>query len=130
MNDALFIGALRLLPKNAWSRAVGAAATAPLPAPSTARPSGPSPGPTRSTWTRPIGLWTTTGRWGVFTRRLRPGARPIDRRPGFAVSPADGHLQQRAHRGWHPHPGQGRHSPWPTCSRTTPRGAGSRGDPG
>ena len=30
MNDALFIKALRLLPKNAWSRAVGAAAHAGL----------------------------------------------------------------------------------------------------
>ena len=39
---------------------------------------------------RPIGEYAHVG--AFFTRRLRPGARPVDRRPSVAVSPADGHL--------------------------------------
>ncbi len=93
MNDALFINALRLLPKNAWSRAVGVAAHATLPRPITRAA---IRGFARAFKVdvdeadRPLAEFRTVGEF--FTRRLRPGARPIDRRPGFAVSPADGHI--------------------------------------
>lgn len=93
MKDALYLGALRLLPKNAWSRAVGAAAHAPLPKP-IARLS-------VRTFARmydidleeaeqPLSAFENLG--AFFIRRLRLGARPVDRRPGVAVSPADGRV--------------------------------------
>ncbi|MCA9526568.1 MAG: phosphatidylserine decarboxylase [Myxococcales bacterium] len=93
MNDALFIGALRLLPKNAWSRAVGAAAYSPLPRAvhrAAIRAFARAYQVDVDEADRPLDEYRTVGEF--FTRRLRPGARPIDRRPGFAVSPADGHI--------------------------------------
>jgi len=93
VKDALFLGSLRLLPKNAFSRVVGAAAHAPLP-------SAVSKTAVKVfAWAYdidtdeaelPLGEYQTVG--DFFTRRLKQGARPIDRRPGFAVSPADGHV--------------------------------------
>lgn len=93
MNDALFINALRLLPKNAWSRAVGVAAHAELPRPITRaaiRAFARAFKIDVEEADRPLSEFRTVG--DFFTRRLRPGARPIDRRPGFATSPADGHI--------------------------------------
>ncbi len=93
MNDRLLIAALRLLPKNIWSRALGSVAHAKLPR-LIARPS--------VKWFAkhyeinvneaelPLSDYRTVGEF--FTRRLKTGARAIDRRPGVAVSPADGHI--------------------------------------
>lgn len=93
MKDALLIGTLGLVPKNLLSRAVGAAAHARLPSPIT-RASVKwfvsSYGIDMDEAEHPISAYRTVGE--LFTRRLKPGARPIDRRPGFAVSPADGHI--------------------------------------
>lgn len=89
----LLLRTLGLVPKNALSRAVGAAAHVPLPGP-LARASihafarlyhidvAESERPPRD--------YSSVGKF--FARRLRPGARPIDRRPGIAVAPADGRL--------------------------------------
>lgn len=91
MRDAAFIGALGLLPKNAWSRAIGAAAHAPLPRPVCAaaiRAFAKAYDINLDDAELPIEAYRTVGEF--FTRRLRPGARVIDRRPGFAVAPCDG----------------------------------------
>jgi len=93
LNDAFFIGALRLLPKNAWSRAVGAAAHAPMPRRVTQaaiRAFARAYHVDADEADRPLDEYPTVGEF--FTRRLRSGARPIDERPGVAVSPADGHV--------------------------------------
>jgi phosphatidylserine decarboxylase len=93
MNDKLFISALRLLPKNAWSRVIGSIAHARLPKLIT-KPSvrwfAKRYGIAIEDAELPLGEYRTVGHF--FTRRLKPGARSIDRRPGFAVSPADGHV--------------------------------------
>lgn len=91
MKDRLFIGALGLLPKNAWSRAIGAAASAPLPRPVTQaaiRAFAKAYDIDTTLAEQPLEAYRTVG--DFFTRRLRPGVRPIDRRPGFAVAPCDG----------------------------------------
>lgn len=93
MKDALLIGTLGLVPKNLLSRAVGAAAHARLPSPITrtsVRVFASRYGIDLDEAELPISEYRTVGE--LFTRRLKPGARPIDRRPGFAVSPADGHI--------------------------------------
>ncbi len=93
MNDRLFIAALHLLPKNAWSRCIGAVAHARLPRLLTS--------PSVRWFARrydvnvseaelPLSDYRSVGEF--FTRRLKLGARNIDRRPGFAVSPADGRV--------------------------------------
>ncbi len=91
--DTLFLGALGLVPKNLLSRVVGAAAHAPLPKPiahASIRVFARAYGIDLDEAERPVGEYRTLGKF--FTRRLRPGARTIDRRPGLAVSPADGVL--------------------------------------
>ncbi len=93
MKDSLYLGALGLLPKNAFSRVVGAAAHAPLPSPVSQlaiRSFAKAFDIDLSEAERPISEYRTLGEF--FIRRLRPGARPVDRRPGIVVSPADGHL--------------------------------------
>lgn len=93
MKDALLIGTLGLIPKNLLSRAVGAAAHASLPSPITrasVRWFVNRYGIDMSEAEHPIEAYPTVGE--LFTRRLKPGARPIDRRPGIAVSPADGRI--------------------------------------
>lgn len=93
MKDALLIGTLGLIPKNLLSRAVGAAAHARLPSPVTrasVKIFASRYGIDMDEAEHPISEYRTIGE--LFTRRLKPGARPIDRRPGFAVSPADGHV--------------------------------------
>lgn len=91
MRDTLFIGALGLLPKNAWSRAIGAVAHAPLPRPicqAAIRAFAKAYDINVDDAELPLEAYRTVGEF--FTRRLRAGARPIDRRPGFAVAPCDG----------------------------------------
>lgn len=91
--DAVFLGALGLLPRNLFSRAVGLAAHAPLPRPlatasilAFARRYGVDVAEAE----RPVGEYANLG--AFFARRLRPGARTIDRRPGVVVSPCDGRV--------------------------------------
>ena len=91
MRDTLFIGALGLLPKNAWSRAIGAVAHAPLPRPicqAAIRAFAKAYDINVDDAELPLEAYRTVGEF--FTRRLRAGARPIDRRPGFATMPCDG----------------------------------------
>jgi phosphatidylserine decarboxylase len=91
VRDTLFIGALGLLPKNAWSRAIGAVAHAPLPRPicqAAIRAFAKAYDINVDDAELPLDAYRTVGEF--FTRRLRSGARPIDRRPGFAVAPCDG----------------------------------------
>lgn len=93
VKDALYIGALRLLPKNLWSRAVGAAAYAPLPkalANMSVRAFARLYDIEVEEAERPLEDYPTLG--AFFVRRLRLGARPVDRRPGVGVSPADGRI--------------------------------------
>lgn len=93
MKDALFLGSLRLLPKNAMSRAVGAAAHARLPTPITkiaVKAFAWAYGIDADEAELDLSEYRTVGEF--FTRRLKQGVRPIDRRPGYAVSPADGHV--------------------------------------
>lgn len=95
MRDRAFLTLLRLLPKSALSSAVGLASRAPAP---------------RSVhrlamrtfaWKfrvdleeaeLPLSAYGTFAQF--FTRRLRPGARPIDLREGVLVSPVDGVVSQ------------------------------------
>ena len=91
--DRVFLGALRLMPKNMLSRAVGAAAHARLPRPITRasiRAFASAYDIDVGEADRPLDEYRTLG--DFFTRRLRTGARAIDRRPGVAASPADGKL--------------------------------------
>ena len=83
---------LRLLPKNTLSRAVGAACRVPAPRPvmrAVIRAFARKYGVDASEAERPIEDYPTFTEF--FTRRLKPGARPIAPGPG-AVSPVDGTL--------------------------------------
>jgi len=93
VKDALLIGTLGLIPKNLLSRAVGAAAHARLPSPITrtsVKAFAKAYGIDMDEAEHPISEYRTIGE--LFTRRLKPGVHTIDRRPGVAVSPADGHV--------------------------------------
>lgn len=93
LKDRLVFGAIDLLPKNLWSRAVGVAAHAKLPRPITQasiRAFARAYAIDVDEAAEPLSSFRTVGEF--FTRRLKPGARPVDRRPGIAVSPADGHV--------------------------------------
>ena len=93
MNDKLFVDVLGLLPKNLMSRAVGAAAHAPLPGAITRasiRAFARMYDVDLEEAEQPLESYATLGEF--FARRLRLGARPIDRRPGVVVSPADGKI--------------------------------------
>ncbi|MEE2787851.1 MAG: archaetidylserine decarboxylase [Myxococcota bacterium] len=91
MRDKLLIGGLRLVPKSVWSRCIGAAAHFRLPKFMT-QPSirifARAYDIDVSEADRPLNEYRTVGEF--FARRLRQGARPVDRRPGLAVAPADG----------------------------------------
>ncbi|HET9552431.1 MAG TPA: archaetidylserine decarboxylase [Anaeromyxobacteraceae bacterium] len=90
MNDRLFIGALRLLPKNALSRLVGRLTDAALP--------GWLLRPAMRSFARryridlaecpPLETYPTFGRF--FARPLLPGRRPVAPGDGVVVSPVDG----------------------------------------
>src|SRR5262245_51795621 len=83
---------LRLLPKNTLSRAVGAACRASAPRPvvrAAIRAFARKYGVDASEAERPIEEYPTFT--DFFTRRLKPGARPIAPGPA-AVSPVDGTL--------------------------------------
>lgn len=93
MKDALALRALGLLPKNMWSRAIGRLAHMRLPEPvahATVKGFAKLYDIAVDEAEEPLSAYSSIG--DFFTRRLKPGARPIDRRPGFAVSPADGHV--------------------------------------
>ncbi|MCA9542729.1 MAG: phosphatidylserine decarboxylase [Myxococcales bacterium] len=93
MKDALALRALGLLPKNMWSRAIGHLAHLRLPEPvagATVKGFARLYGIDVDEAEEPLTAYPSIG--AFFTRRLKPGARPIDRRPGYAVSPADGHI--------------------------------------
>lgn len=98
MKDRLYLGALGLLPRNAWSRAVGAAANAPLPRPLATlcvRGFARLYDIDLEEAEQPPESYANLG--AFFVRRLRLGARPIDRRAGVAVSPADGKVLNFGH---------------------------------
>lgn len=93
LSDRLYLGALGLLPKALWSRAVGVAAHAPLPRPvvqASIKAFARAYRIDLEEAAEPVEAYSSVG--DFFTRRLRPGARTIDRRPGVAVSPADGRI--------------------------------------
>jgi len=93
MKDRILLQLLRVLPRNAYSRALGRVGSLPLP-----------PG------VRTAALRLFARRYSIdpdeaelplseyaslnafFTRRLKPGLRPIDPRPEVVVSPSDGAL--------------------------------------
>ncbi|MBU0550042.1 phosphatidylserine decarboxylase [Myxococcota bacterium] len=93
MRDRLLIGGLRLLPKSAWSRFVGALTHAPMPRPLATML---IKGFARlydinlDEVEQPIKSFPHLG--AFFIRALKDGARPLDLRPGVAISPADGHI--------------------------------------
>lgn len=89
------IQALKLVPKNALSRTVGALLRAPLPAPVTrvairgfARAYGVDVAESEHEATS----YPTFNEF--FTRRLKPGLRPFDPEPSLAISPVDGTVGQ------------------------------------
>ena len=91
--DQFILGALGLVPQNLLSRAVGVAAHARLPKPLaqlSIRAFARAYGIDLTESAEPVSAYDSIG--DFFTRRLRTGALPIDRRPGLAVSPADGRL--------------------------------------
>ncbi len=93
MSDKLFISALKFLPKNSWSRMIGKVAHARMPGPlarASIRWFAKKYNVDVNEAERPLHEYRTAGHF--FTRRLKPGARVIDRRPGVCVSPADGHV--------------------------------------
>jgi len=93
MSDKLFISALKLLPKNAWSRFIGKVAHAPIPGPlarASIRWFASKYDVNVAEAELPIEEYRSAG--DFFTRRLKTGARVVDRRPGVCVSPADGHV--------------------------------------
>jgi phosphatidylserine decarboxylase len=95
MNDSTFMTMMRLLPKSALSTAVGLATRAPVPS---------SFHHVVVRWfakhyrvnldeaERPIEQYPNFGQF--FTRRLKPGLRPMDEAPEAIVSPCDGAISQ------------------------------------
>ncbi|MFN3202424.1 MAG: archaetidylserine decarboxylase [Bradymonadia bacterium] len=91
MNDRLYLGALGLVPKNALSRTVGQLAHSRLPGPlgqASVKAFARAYDINIDEAEHPIDHYRSIGEF--FTRRLRPGARPIHQAPQCAVSPADG----------------------------------------
>lgn len=95
MNDSTFMTLMKLVPKSALSTAVGLATRAPVPA---------SLHQAAVRWFAkqyrvnldeaegPVSQYPTFGQF--FTRRLKPGLRPIDEAPEAIVSPCDGAISQ------------------------------------
>ncbi|MFZ4737387.1 MAG: archaetidylserine decarboxylase [Bradymonadia bacterium] len=93
LKDRAFIGALSLLPRNALSRGVGRLAHLELPAPFgrfAVRRFAEAYGIDMEEAEHGLDAYPSIG--ALFVRRLRLGARPVDRRRGVAVSPADGRV--------------------------------------
>jgi phosphatidylserine decarboxylase len=89
------ISALKLLPKNALSRAVGATLRAPMPQPmvkAVIRGFSKAYRVSVDEAERDYLTYRTFNEF--FTRRLKPGARPIDPDPSMACSPVDGTVGQ------------------------------------
>ena len=92
------ITGLGLVPKNALSRLVGLAAHMWMPRPLarlTVSGFAKAYELNMDEAERALSEFRSVG--DLFTRRLKPGARPIDHRPGFAVSPADGRVLNSGH---------------------------------
>ncbi len=90
MNDKAILTLLKLLPKAALSRAVGAATRAPVPAPlhqAAARAFAKSYGIDVNEAELPLTGYPTFG--DFFTRKLKPGLRPIAEGDQVVVSPVD-----------------------------------------
>jgi phosphatidylserine decarboxylase len=95
MNDSTFMSLMRLVPKSALSSVVGLATRAPVPA---------GLHQVAMRWFAkqyrvsldeaegPIEQYPTFGQF--FTRKLKPGLRPIDPDPSAVVSPCDGAISQ------------------------------------
>ena len=95
MRDQTFMTLMRLLPKSALSAAVGRATRAPVPSPVHQL--------AIRAFARQYGVDLSEAEGGIadyptfaqfFTRRLKPGARTIDRRPNVIASPVDGRVSQ------------------------------------
>jgi phosphatidylserine decarboxylase len=89
------ISALKLLPKNALSRAVGATLRAPMPTPvvkAVIHGFSKAYGVSVDEAERDYLSYPTFN--AFFTRRLKPGARPIDPDPSMVCSPVDGTVGQ------------------------------------
>ncbi len=89
--DAILIGALGMLPKHSWSRLVGVVSRLPLPrlvTQASIKAFASAYGVKVDEAELDLSEYRTLG--AFFTRRLKQGSRPIDRRPKHAVSPADG----------------------------------------
>ncbi|MCA2980524.1 MAG: phosphatidylserine decarboxylase [Myxococcaceae bacterium] len=95
MNDSTFMTLMKLLPKSALSTLVGKATRAPAPAvvhQAVMRAFARRYQVALDEAEQPIERFTTFGQF--FTRRLKPGARPIDPAPDAVVSPCDGAISQ------------------------------------
>ena len=91
--EAALLKVLGLLPQNLMSRAVGQLSFLPLPRPLMSlslRSFAKLKVIDLEEMELPLSAYGSFAEF--FTRGLKPGARIIDRRPGIAVSPADGHI--------------------------------------
>lgn len=87
MRDALIVSALSIVPRNTAARAMGVLARTGLSRMGTAA-FVRAYGVDMSEAEHPIAAYPTLE--ALFTRRLKPGARPVDAGPGLLVAPADG----------------------------------------
>jgi phosphatidylserine decarboxylase len=87
VNDALVVSLLSLLPRNRASRAMGLVARSPLSR-GAVRAFAAAYGVAVDDAEHPLDAYPTLD--AFFTRRLRPGARPVDPSPDTLVSPVDG----------------------------------------
>ncbi|MDP3232659.1 MAG: archaetidylserine decarboxylase [Myxococcales bacterium] len=95
MNDSTFMTMMRLLPKSALSTAVGLATRAPVPAAlhqAAVRWFAKRYRVNLDEAEGPIEQYPTFGQF--FTRRLKPGLRPMDEAAEAIVSPCDGAISQ------------------------------------
>jgi phosphatidylserine decarboxylase len=95
MRDQTFMTLMRLLPKSALSAAVGQATRAPVPAAvhhAAVRVFAKQYDVNLEEMEGTIEDYPTFG--AFFTRKLKPGLRPIDQSPNIVVSPVDGAVSQ------------------------------------
>ncbi|MCU0698391.1 MAG: archaetidylserine decarboxylase [Myxococcaceae bacterium] len=95
MNDATFMTLMKLVPKSALSSLVGHATRLPVPAPlhqAVMRVFARQYRVALDEAEGPIEQYATFGQF--FTRKLKPGLRPIDPAPDAVVSPCDGAISQ------------------------------------
>ncbi len=94
MNDEVFVAGLRLLPKNALSRLVGAATRLPAPGPLRAAIMRAFAARYRVDLTECDDLRSFRTFGEFFARPLRPGLRPVAQGDEVVVSPVDGVVSQ------------------------------------